>query len=142
MVVVFDFGFGQRRATRNTPVNGFLAAINKAFLDNVGKQTQFVCFVFFVQREVGTVPIAEDTEAFELLTLEVDVFAGISLAGFADRDGVESGSLFCRQDVGGAPGTSFRHLVRRADFTSRASTGWVGLLCGPDVGGTLLAQLL
>src|SRR5258707_8204906 len=102
MVVVFDFGFGQRRVTRNAPVNGFLAAINKASLDNVGEQTQFVRFVFLVQREVGIVPIAEDTQAFELFALEVDVFARISLTGFADRDGVESGSLFCRQDVGGA----------------------------------------
>src|SRR6266446_3675251 len=142
MVVVFDFGFGQRRATRNTPVNGFLAAINKASLDNVGEQTQFVCFVFFVQREVGIVPIAEDTQAFELFALEVDVFAGISLAGFADRDSVESGRLFRQQDIGRAPGTCFRHLAGRADFTWRASAGWISLFGLLDDGSTLLAHLL
>src|SRR3989442_1836952 len=142
MVVVFDFGFGQRRAAGNTPVNGFLAAINKALLDNVSEQTQFVCFVIVVQCEIGIVPIAEDTEAFELLALEVDVFAGISLACFADRDGVESSSLFCRPAFGSALGTCFRHLARRADFTLRASPGWISLFCRPHAGGTLLADLL
>src|SRR5439155_20017942 len=123
MVVVFDFRFGQRGAAGNTPVNGFLAPINKAPLDNVGEQAQFVRFVFFVQREVGIIPIAQDTESFELLALKVDVFTGISFAGSADCDGVKSDSLFCRRNVGGALGTPFGRRAGSADVNSRGSPG-------------------
>ncbi len=66
VVLIFDFGFGQRGAARDAPVNRLLAAIDKALFHNVGEQAQFVGFVFLVQREVRILPIAQDAEAFEL----------------------------------------------------------------------------
>ena len=88
MIVVFDFGFGQRGAARDAPVDRLFAAINEALLDDVREQAQFVGFVFFVQREIRIFPIAENAEAFELRALDVDEFARVSVAGFADGRGV------------------------------------------------------
>ena len=92
VVVVFHFGLGQRGAAGNAPINRLFAAINKAFLHDVGEQAQFVGLVFLVQREIRIVPIAQHAQAFELGALEVNIFAGVGVAGFADRDGVRLGS--------------------------------------------------
>ena len=89
VVLVFDFGFGERGAAGNAPINRLFAAINETFFDDVGKQAQFVGLVFLVQREIRIVPIAEHAEAFELRALDVNVFAGVGFAGFADGGGVE-----------------------------------------------------
>ena len=70
MVLVFDFGLGERGTARNAPINGLFAAINKPLLDDVGEQTQFVGFVFLVQREIRIFPITQHPEAFELDALE------------------------------------------------------------------------
>ena len=92
MVLVFDLGFGERGAAGNAPINRLFAAINKTFFDDVREQAQFVGFVFLVQREIRIVPIAEDAEAFELGALDINVFAGVGFAGFADGGGAFEGA--------------------------------------------------
>ena len=88
MVVIFHLGFGERGAARNAPINRLLAAIDKTLGHDVREQAQFVGLVFLVQREIGIFPIAEHAEAFELRALEINVFAGVGFAGFADGRGI------------------------------------------------------
>ena len=89
MVLIFDLGFGERGAAGNAPVNRLFAAIDETFFDDVGEQAQFVGLVFLVQREIRIIPVAKDAEAFELRALDINVFAGVGFAGFADGGGVE-----------------------------------------------------
>src|SRR2546429_5517691 len=84
VVFVFHLGLRERRAARNAPINRFLAAIDKSFLDDVGEQPQFVRFVFLVERKVGILPIAKHAKALELLALYVEIFSGIGVAGLAN----------------------------------------------------------
>ena len=88
VVLVFDLGFGQRGAAGDAPINRLLAAIDKSLLHDVGEQAQFVGLVFLVQREIRIFPIAEHAEAFELRALDIDVFARVGFAGFADGRGI------------------------------------------------------
>src|ERR1035437_9097051 len=121
---VFDFGFGERGAARNAPVNWLFAPINKALLDDVGEQAEFIGLVFLVQREVGIFPIAENAETFELRALEINELARVSVTSFADRGGVGAGVAglahflrdfeFNRQAVAIPAGN-----VRRAETTER-----------------------
>ena len=91
VVVVFDFGLGQRGAARDAPIHRLLAAIDKTLLHDVGEQAQFVGLVFLVEREIRIFPIAEHAEALELRALDVDVFARVGFAGFADGGGIGGG---------------------------------------------------
>ena len=88
VIGVFHFGLGQSRAANRTPINGLLGAINKPLFDDVREQAKLIGFVFLVQREIGIFPIAQDTEALELCALDVDVFARVGIAGFADGSGI------------------------------------------------------
>ena len=91
MIGVLDLGLGQRGAARDAPIYGLFPAIDEALLDEVREEAQFVGLVFFVQREVRIFPVAEHAEALELHALDVDVFAGISLARGADGRGIGGG---------------------------------------------------
>lgn len=91
MIGVFHLRLGQRGAARNAPIHGLFPAIDKALLDEIREQAQFVGFVFLVEREIGIRPVTEHAEAFELHTLDVDVFARVSLAGGADGRGIGGG---------------------------------------------------
>src|SRR5208337_1418384 len=91
VVVVFHLGLGQRGAAGNAPIDRFFAAIHETFFDDVGKQAQFVGFVFLVQGEIRIVPIAQHAEAFELGPLDINVFAGIGFTGLANGGGVGTG---------------------------------------------------
>jgi len=88
MVLVFHFRLGERGAAGDAPVNRLLPAINKTLFDNVREQAQFVCLVFLVERQIRFFPFAENAQAFELDALEINVFARVGVAGFADRGGV------------------------------------------------------
>ena len=46
VVLVFDLRLRQRGAARNAPIDRLLAAIDKALLDDVGEQPQFLRLVF------------------------------------------------------------------------------------------------
>src|SRR6185437_15061287 len=99
-------------------------------LDDVREEAQFVGFVFLVEREIRIVPIAEHAEAFKLLALDVDVFARVGIARFANRGGAvkrcfrhlagsssSSWSLIRRQDAGS---TLFAHVLRDLEFNRQA----------------------
>ena len=112
VVLIFHFGFGQRGAAGDAPINRFFAAINEAFLDDVREEPQFIGFVFLVQCEIGVFPIAEYAEALELHSLQVDVLAGIGLAGLAELAGIGR--------VGLAAGRVFAHFLGNLEFNRQA----------------------
>ena len=87
VILIFDFGFGQRGAAGNAPIHRLFAAINKALGHDVREQAQFVGLVFLVQREIRIFPIAKDAQPFELRALEINEFAGVGVAGFANGGG-------------------------------------------------------
>ncbi len=108
--MVFDFRLGQRRARRDAPIHRLLAAINKAFLNDVREQSQFIGLVFLVERQIGIVPVAQHTEPLELRALNVDVFAGVGVAGPADRHRVGAGIA------------GLAHFLRDLEFNRQAVT--------------------
>ena len=52
---------------------------------------KLIGLIFLVQREVGVFPIREDAQALKLGALQINKFAGISLAGLADGGGIGAG---------------------------------------------------
>ena len=84
VVLVFDLRLRQRGAAGDAPIDGLLAAIHEALLHNVGEQAQLVGLVFFGERQVRVVPIAQHAEPLELGALDINVLARVGLAGLAD----------------------------------------------------------
>ena len=66
LVFVLDFGFRQRRATIETPVDRFQSLVEVAFLKNRAERTDFVGLGLEIHRQVGIVPLAENAEADEI----------------------------------------------------------------------------
>ena len=93
-VFVFDFGFGKGGLRAIGPKDGAFAPVNEVLFDEDGEGAEDVGFVDWIERQVGVFPVAEDTEAAELLALQVDVFAGVGLGALADFDGSEAGLFF------------------------------------------------
>ena len=81
MILVFDLSLRQRSSARNAPIDRLLPAVNKSLLNDICEQTKFIGFVFLVQREVRIVPIAKNSQALELRSLQVDIFPRVSIAG-------------------------------------------------------------
>src|SRR4051794_3364079 len=67
VVTILDFSFSEGRAARDAPINRFLTAINKALLDNVRKEPQFVGFIFFVEGQIRVLPFTKNAQTFKLL---------------------------------------------------------------------------
>ena len=82
--LVFHFGFSQRSLSAGAPKNRLLRLVNQTFLYEHGKRAKDLRFVFGIHRQVGTLPVAEYAQPFELLALDVDVFAGELFAFLAD----------------------------------------------------------
>jgi hypothetical protein len=80
LVFVFDFGFGQCRATVETPVDRLEALVEVAFFKNRAERADFVGLGLEVHRQVGIVPLAENAEADEVLLLTRDLLGGKSAA--------------------------------------------------------------
>ena len=84
VVGVFDFGLGQRGLEGDAPIHRLLPTVDEALLNDVGEHPQLLGLVALVEREVGLLPIAEHAEAFELRPLQIDIFAGVGVAGGTD----------------------------------------------------------
>ena len=74
-VLIFDFGFGERGLGAAAPENRLQTFVNQTFLDEDREGAQDLGFVLRIEREIRTLPIAEDTEPFELLALNADKLA-------------------------------------------------------------------
>src|SRR5215208_236101 len=69
VLVIFNFGFGERRLVLETPVNWPRSFVNPTTLDEPRKHTRGFGFVVVRHRQVWIVPLAEDSESFEVARL-------------------------------------------------------------------------
>ena len=76
LVLMFDFGFGQRRAAVETPVDGFESLIQVALVQNFAERTNLVGLGLEGHRQVGVIPLAEDAQADEVFLLAFDLLGG------------------------------------------------------------------
>ncbi len=88
VLLVLDFGFGERGSVVDAPVDGAQAFVDEVLFEEVVEGLDDAGLVAVRHGEVGRVPAAEDADALELGALEVDVFLRVFAAGAADGDGV------------------------------------------------------
>src|SRR6266436_2845100 len=76
VVFVFDFGFGERGAVVDAPVDWLAPAIDVTLLHEIEKGTGNGGFVFMAHRQIGIVPAAENAETLEIFFVLLDVAGG------------------------------------------------------------------
>ncbi len=84
VVLVFDFGLGQRRPVVDAPVDRLQSLIYIALVENVDERPGDHRLIGRIHRQVRIVPAAHDAEALEILPLEIDPLFGVLAAGPAD----------------------------------------------------------
>ena len=113
-VRVFHFGLGQRRTTVKAPVHGLQAAEHVTLVQDASQRADLVGLVAVVHRHVRTIPLAQHTQALEVLALAVDLLervgAGLGLH-FRHRQ-VLAVLLFDLDFDGHAVAVPARHVVR------------------------------
>ena len=92
VVLVFNFGFGERGAIVNAPVDGLQAAIDVAFLEEIEKRAGDGRFVVGIHGEIRLVPPAEDAETLEFDLVNFHV---------ARREFAAHAAKFRRRDLAG-----------------------------------------
>ena len=93
MIGVFDLGFGEGGAVLHAPVDGLEAFVDVAAVEEIDEGAGDDRLVLRAHGEIGVIPPAEDAEALEIGTLEIDEFFGVLAAGAADLDGRHVGLL-------------------------------------------------
>ncbi len=78
VLFVLDFGFGEGGAIVDAPVDGLEALVDEALFEEVVEGLGDGGLVGKGHGEVGVVPAAEDADALELASLEVDIFLAYS----------------------------------------------------------------
>ncbi len=86
--LVLDLSLGEGGAVVDAPVDGLEAFVDEALFEEVVEGLDDRGLVGEGHGEVGIVPAAEDADALELASLEIDVLLGVLAAGFADGEGV------------------------------------------------------
>src|SRR5690348_15830302 len=69
VILVFDFGFSQRRNARRAPVDGFLLPIERTGGGNLPELANLLGLVGGIQGQIGMVPITKNTQSFEFFAL-------------------------------------------------------------------------
>ena len=97
MVLVFDFGLGQRRAVLDAPVHRLEALIHVAAVQKLDERARDHRVVVRAHGQVRIVPLAQHAEALEILALDLDELLGVLAAGAPD---VQRGHLgFARAQI-------------------------------------------
>lgn len=65
-----------------------------AFVNDFGKGADFVGFKAEIKGFVGGVPVTDDAEAFEVATLQLDLFGSVFTAFLAELDGIQGNADF------------------------------------------------
>ena len=86
MIVIFDFGFSQRRLFHHRPHHGFRAAIQKAVVLELHDLARDLRFGVIGHCGVGMIPITRDAQALEFLALHREPMLGEIAALFAEFD--------------------------------------------------------
>src|SRR5579884_24369 len=82
MLLVLNFGFGERGVIEDAPIDRTEALIDESVLPEVEEDARDDRFVFARHRRVRMFELAEDADALELLALDVEIFLRV-LAAFA-----------------------------------------------------------
>src|SRR5260370_38304413 len=72
VIFVFNFGFGERGAVVNAPVDGLAATVNVTFFDEVEKCARDGGLIIVAHRQITIVPAAEPAQALEIFLLLLD----------------------------------------------------------------------
>ncbi len=89
LVLVFDLGLGQRRATVEAPMHRLGATHQVAVGDDLGQRTDLVGLEVEAQRLVRVFPIADHAQALEISALQVDLLFGVLAALLPELLGIE-----------------------------------------------------
>ena len=114
LVFVFDFGFGQGRATVQTPVHWLETLIQITITEHFAERANLVRFGAEVHGQVGIIPIAQHTQTDEILFLARHLFGGIGttqLAHFVGRQ-ITAVLLFNLVFDGQTMAVPARHILR------------------------------
>src|SRR6185295_11857945 len=84
LVLVFDFGLGQRRAAIEAPVHGLYALIEVSVADDLAERADLLRLVLRRHRDVRVVPITEHAETLERRALQLDLRLREFAAGGAE----------------------------------------------------------
>ena len=84
VIFVFDFGFGERGAVFDAPVNGLETFIDITGVEKIDEGLRDDGLVFGRHGEIWIFPAAEDAEALEFGAVDVDELRGIGAALGAD----------------------------------------------------------
>ncbi len=84
VVLIFDFGFCQRRFVLRAPVNGLEALVDIALFVHLAENLDLFRLEGGVHCLIRMFPVAKDAHAFEALHLNVDVMVGEFMAGRAE----------------------------------------------------------
>ena len=84
VVFVLNLGFRQGGYARGTPVNRFASLVEAISFGKAGKLTSGCRFVIGGHGQIGMLPVTEDAETAEFITLDVDPFFGVGAALFAN----------------------------------------------------------
>jgi len=87
VILVFNFSFGERGGVVDAPIDGFAAAVDVAFFDEVEEGVGDGGLVLVAHREIGIVPAAENAEALEVALVLLDVTRGKFAAEAAEFSG-------------------------------------------------------
>ncbi len=87
VVLVLDFGLGERGAAVDAPVHRLLALVDEPLLDELAQRARDRRLVLEVHRQIRRVPRREDPEALELLAHDADEALGVRAARAAEFRG-------------------------------------------------------
>ena len=87
VILVFDFGLGQRGAIVHAPVHRLQTFIYVTAIQEIDERARDHRFVLRAHGEIRILPLAEDAEADEILALRIDVLGGVLAALGADLRG-------------------------------------------------------
>ena len=85
VIFVLDLGFGKRGLFHHAPHHGLGAAIERAVGCKLHQLARDLRFGRIAHGGVGMIPIADDAESLEFLTLHVEPVRGIGAAFLAER---------------------------------------------------------
>ena len=86
VVGVLHLGFGQRRFIERAPEDGLFPLVDGSGCDDLAELANDGGLVVGRHREIRTIPVAQDSEPFEFVALDVDEFLRVLATPLADLD--------------------------------------------------------
>jgi hypothetical protein len=84
VLLVFDFRLGKRGPAVDAPMDGLLALVDEALVDEFPQGARDRGLIAEVHRQVGMFPVAEDRQTLELGRHDADEPLGVGAAGAAE----------------------------------------------------------